>query len=138
MAVTAGLQFNSFAFIGFFAAVAVAYYALPYRLRWMLLLVASLYFYSTFQGRYVLLLVFVTLVAYVTGLGLASIRAAWRKGLLAIGIVAELSVLAAYKYADFSIGLLPAGFAGLGLAPITLPRLELLLPVGLSFYIFSA
>ena len=135
---TAGLQFNSFAFIGFFAAVAVVYYALPYRFRWMLLLVASLYFYSTFQSRYVLLLLFVTLVAYATGLGLASIRAAWRKGLLAIGIVAELSVLAAYKYADFSIGLLQAGFAGLGLDPITLPRLDLLLPVGLSFYTFSA
>ena len=100
---TAGLQFNSFAFIGFFAAVAVIYYAIPHRFRWALLLLASLYFYSTFQSRFVLLLLFATLVAYATGLGLGSVRGAWRKGLLAVGILAELSVLVAYKYADFSI-----------------------------------
>jgi D-alanyl-lipoteichoic acid acyltransferase DltB (MBOAT superfamily) len=136
--VAAGLQFNSFAFIGFFAAVAVIYYAVPHRFRWVLLLVASLYFYSTFQSRFVLLLLFATLVAYATGRGLGSIRAAWRKGLLALGIVTELSVLVAYKYADFSISILQAGFAGLGLDLIALPRLNLLLPVGLSFYTFSA
>ena len=72
------------------------------------------------------------------GFGLGSIHGAWRRGLLAVGIVAELSVLVAYKYADFSISILQAGFAGLGLDLIALPRLNLLLPVGLSFYTFSA
>ena len=54
------MLFNSFAFLAFFAIVVLLYYAVPHRWRWLLLLVASYYFYSAFQTKYVLLLAFST------------------------------------------------------------------------------
>jgi len=131
------MLFNSFAFLAFFAIVVLLYYAVPHRWRWLLLLVASYYFYSAFQTKYVLLLAFSTLVAYGVGLALPSLGRG--KLILAAGIVVELSVLVIYKYFDFFAGSLEGSLATLqGLDAIALPRLGLILPAGLSFYTFSA
>jgi len=133
------MQFNSFAFLGFFAAVVVAYYAVPHRWRWVLLLVASYYFYSTFELDYVLLLAFSTGVAFVTGLAVSRRGVGQNRAALAAGIVVELAALAAFKYFDFFAGSLETAVGTLGHynQAIALPRLGLLLPVGLSFYTFS-
>ncbi len=48
--------FNSFAFLLFFTVLAILYYLVLHRFRWMLLVAASVYFYSTFNLGYVLLL----------------------------------------------------------------------------------
>jgi alginate O-acetyltransferase complex protein AlgI len=130
------LLFNSFAFLGFFAVVTVTYYLAPARWRWLLLLVASYYFYSTFDFRYLLLLGFTTLVAY--GFGMLLARRPQRAYLL-VGVAVELSVLFIFKYFDFfasALGDLLTSINGLS-ATLALPRLELLLPAGLSFYTFS-
>ncbi|WP_173931765.1 MBOAT family O-acyltransferase [Chelativorans sp. Marseille-P2723] len=135
------MLFNSFAFLGFLALVVAAYYVLPHRWRWLLLLVASGYFYSTFQPAYLLLLAYATGVAYLVGLGLTG-RGGTRFGriLLALGVIGELSVLALFKYFDFLAASIEGAFGWLALSaePIALPRLEFLLPAGLSFYVFSA
>jgi len=133
--------FNSFAFLGFLTLVVAAYYVLPHRWRWLLLLLASSYFYSTFQPAYLLLLVYAAGVAYLVGLGLAG-RGGTRSGrlLLTLGIIGELSVLALFKYANFLAESVEGALGWLAIAaePIALPRLEFLLPAGLSFYVFSA
>ncbi len=135
------MLFNSFAFLGFFAAVAIAYYVVPHRWRWALLLVASYYFYSTFQPAYLLLLAYSTAVAY--GIGwLAAERRGTLAGrmLLSLGIVGELAVLGVFKYFNFFAGSFESALNGAGAVTeaIALPRLEFLLPAGLSFYAFSA
>lgn len=135
------MLFNSFAFLGFLTLVVAAYYVLPHRWRWLLLLLASSYFYSTFQPAYLLLLVYAAGVAYLVGLGLAG-RGGTRSGrlLLTLGIIGELSVLALFKYANFLAESVEGALGWLAIAaePIALPRLEFLLPAGLSFYVFSA
>lgn len=135
------MLFNSFAFLGFFAAVAIVYYVAPHRWRWALLLIASYYFYSTFQPAYLLLLAYATAVAY--GIGWLSAGrggTATGKLLLALGVVGELSVLAIFKYFNFFAGSFESALGGIGpiAETIALPRLEFLLPAGLSFYTFSA
>lgn len=133
------MQFNSFAFLGFFGLVALAYYLVPHRFRWVLLLLVSYWFYSSFSAPHVLLLGLATLIAYGFGLLLARGRESGAKALLALAVVVQLSILAVYKYADFLIGtvepvlgpILSAGEA------FALPRMGWLLPVGLSFYTFS-
>jgi alginate O-acetyltransferase complex protein AlgI len=130
------LLFNSFAFLTFFAVVTVAYYLAPARWRWLLLLVASYYFYSTFDIRYLLLLGFTTLIAY--GFGRLLARRP-RRAYLLVGVVVEISVLFVFKYFNFfanALGDLLTPINGVS-AILALPRLELLLPVGLSFYTFS-
>ena len=136
------MLFNSFGFLGFFAVVAVLYYVIPHRFRWVLLLAGSLYFYSIFQVSYVLLLLGLTLIVYLLALGidrLGNEPRASRKVLLAVGVVVSLAPLVIFKYFDFFMDSLeslivnvrPESEAGL------LPRLGWLLPAGLSFYIFS-
>jgi len=132
------MQFNSFAFLGFFAVLAGLYYVVPQRWRWPLLLLASYYFYSQFQIVYVLLLAYSTLCAYGFGIWLAQ-RETPSRSLLAVGIALQLAVLFLFKYVDFFAGLIEASFAPLaGAEAMALPRLGWLLPAGLSFFVFSA
>ncbi len=135
------MQFNSFTFLGFFAALVAVYYALPSRLRWPLLLVSSYYFYSQFRLGYVLLLAYSTLAAYGFGRLLEGRKdkpGAGRQ--LAAAIAAQLILLVVFKYVDFISDTLVSAL-GPVMRPgnvLALPRLGWLLPVGLSFFSFSA
>jgi D-alanyl-lipoteichoic acid acyltransferase DltB (MBOAT superfamily) len=126
--------FNSFAFLASFALFACAYYAVPRRLRWGLLLFASLAFYATFDVRYLPLLLAVTLVAYLGGRAIDRIDDPDRRRTrLALSVALVMSALVGFKYLDFlstSLGTL------LSTAPI-LPRLNVVAVAGLSFYTFS-
>ncbi|HEX9075967.1 MAG TPA: MBOAT family O-acyltransferase [Anaerolineae bacterium] len=133
------MLFNSFSFLIFFAALVVVYYLVPHRFRWILLAVASLYFYATFNVNYVLLLVACTLVAYGAGRAVARTeKPVNRKLVLVTGAIVSLLPLFVFKYFNFfaaSLGDL------LTTAQVTqdpaLPKLDWLLPAGLSFYTFS-
>lgn len=133
------MLFNSFPFLLFLLTLVAVYYILPYRWRWGALLVASYYFYSTFQVVYLLLLLYATVVAYLAGLFISR-RAVIAKMVMTLAVIAELFVLVLYKYFDFFMSSLePVMQVAYGLTePFALPRLEFLLPAGLSFYTFSA
>ena len=127
------MLFNSFAFLAFFTILVVAYYLIPHRFRWALLVVASLYFYATFNLGYVLLLLGSALVAYLVGLAMGATREPGRRRIIFFaGVVVCLAPLFVFKYFDFFAGSLDE------LLQTSLsPKLGLLLPAGLSFYSFS-
>ena len=131
---------NSFNFLLFFAATVVVYYVLPHRWRWTLLLLASYYFYSTFDPQYLLLLAAMTTVAYGFGIAVARpMRQTTKRFILTVGVLAELSALLVFKYFDFLMGSLGPVLENLNIIrdAVALPRLDLILAVGLSFYTFS-
>jgi D-alanyl-lipoteichoic acid acyltransferase DltB (MBOAT superfamily) len=102
----------------------------------MFLLIVSLYFYSTFRPDYLALLFYAIAVAWGAGLCLGKLgRTRAGSLVLAAAVVAELVVLGAFKYFDFLVDTLNSLTRPLG--DIALPRLGLLLPVGLSFFTFS-
>ncbi len=61
------MLFNSWQFAIYFIGVTAAYFALPYRMRWVLLLGASCYFYMAFIPVYILILLFTILIDYGSG-----------------------------------------------------------------------
>ena len=61
------MLFNSLHFIIFFPIVVFVYFALPYRFRWILLLIASYYFYMCWEIEYIILLIISTLIDYFAG-----------------------------------------------------------------------
>ncbi|MBD25269.1 MAG: acyltransferase [Candidatus Marinimicrobia bacterium] len=131
---------NSLNFLLFFAALVGAYYVLSHRWRWVLLLIGSYYFYSTFDPKYLFLLGATTLVAYIFGIAVAKpYTQAIRRLVLTAGILTELSSLFVFKYFDFLMGSLGPVLSSLNVVSdaIALPRLDIILPVGLSFYTFS-
>ena len=134
------MSFISFEFILFAALVIPLYFRLRFRLRWLLLLGASYIFYANWRPGYVLLIVFSTVVDYLVAIGLQAKplqRKFQRRILLACSVAANLSVLFIFKYADF-FNQTVAGIAEVLGAHWQVESLELLLPVGISFYTFQS
>ena len=131
------MVFSSLLFLFYFLpAVLVVYFLVPRRFKNVVLLVFSLAFYGWGEPVYVLLMVFSILMDYSLGrwmhtrLEKGNVRAARR--ILVLSVVCNLALLAFFKYADFLIGNLN-GLFGLGI-----PKLDLPLPIGISFYTFQA
>jgi alginate O-acetyltransferase complex protein AlgI len=110
--------------------------------RWLLLLAASYGIYAgiftAWQREPVLLLLASTLVTYGCALGLGPDKPD-RRRLLALGIVFNIGTLFVFKYTDFFLGSLESLFRQFAATrDLDIPALKLMLPVGLSFYTFSA
>lgn len=131
------MNFNSLHFILFFAVVFLLYWALPPRVRWMVLLAASYYFYLCWNVLHGLLIFGTTLLSYCAALRIAAAAKLYLKRIWLIGtLVVCLGVLFFFKYfnflADTAVSLL--GLFGLTLSPLSL---RILLPVGISFFTFQ-
>jgi D-alanyl-lipoteichoic acid acyltransferase DltB (MBOAT superfamily) len=132
------MLFNSVEFLVFYLIVVAAYFALPAKRRWMLLLASSYWFYMSWEPRYALLLLFCTLANFLSGIAIenATSPRARRVGLV-VGVTASLSLLAGFKYLDFLSENVEAALRALSLQ-VNLPIFDILLPVGISFYTFQA
>jgi len=131
------MLFNSMHFAVFFVAVTAAFFAIPVKLRPLLLLGASYYFYMSWEPGYAVLIIFTTLVCYACARGLERATAQTvRKVLLAVGVSCGLGVLFVFKYFNF-VGQALRDALGLVHVQVDWPLLEVLLPVGISFYTFQ-
>ena len=127
------VQFNSTAFFLFFPIVAVLYFALGLQLRMWLLLFASLFFYAFWSVPFSLLLVLSTFVDYfAAGIISGSDRLAVRRSALIGSLAVNLGLLGLFKYADFFSD---SAYSLLGVRPW--PELDLIMPLGISFYTFQ-
>ena len=132
------MLFNSFEFICiFFPLVTGLYFALPHRWRWLLLLVASCWFYMAFVPVYILILAFTIGVDYVAGIWIERSEGRKRKLLLTASIIANVGVLAFFKYFNFLNESIAAVVRGLGFH-YGVPDLGIILPIGLSFHTFQS
>jgi alginate O-acetyltransferase complex protein AlgI len=130
------MTFPTFEFSVFFLVILGLYYVLPHRAQNVMLLIASYIFYGWWDWRFLGLLFFSTSIDYLVGLGLVSARfERYRGALLAGSIVVQLGLLAFFKYFNFFAGSLAVLLRGLGVGIEPL-ALNILLPVGISFYTF--
>lgn len=131
------MLFNSVEFLIFLPCVCALYFALPYRWRWILLLLASYYFYAAWKPEYLILIVASTAVDYAAGLimGLTANRRV-RIGALLASIGCNFSLLFAFKYYNFFNTSVHQAAQWLGWE-YTMPGLDVILPVGISFYTFQ-
>ena len=100
---TEPVNFNSAEFLVFYAIVFVGYFCLPHRFRWMLLLVASYWFYAQWNVAYLTLIVYASGCAYSAGLLLSRRDGRFGKLILWIAIVLLLLPLLVFKYASFFV-----------------------------------
>jgi alginate O-acetyltransferase complex protein AlgI len=132
------MLFNSVQFVLFFALVVLAYFGLPQRWRWLLLLVASYVFYMSWRVEYAVLILASTFIDYAVGLNLdATEDQRRRRRLLAISIAANLGTLFFFKYWGFFSATVEGAADVFGLSA-HLPAFDVLLPVGISFYTFQS
>jgi alginate O-acetyltransferase complex protein AlgI len=123
-----------FAFLPLFLA---CYFLTPWRAKSALILVFSYAFYAWWRPEFLALLLGVTSVSYGIALAIgATADAGRRHRLLTLGVSLNLLALGYFKYANFGIESLNAALNGLGFTSIEFTHV--LLPIGLSFYIFHA
>ncbi len=131
------MLFNEPAFALFLPLVLLLYYASSTERRRWLLLGASYFFYGWWDWRFCGLVILSTVVDYACGLSIAAAtNVRRRKTFLGLSIAVNLSLLSTFKYfnffADSACGLLQ----NIGFEP-HIPTLEIILPVGISFYTFQ-
>ncbi len=132
--------FTSFTFLVFFAITFAAYWLVRGKsARLGILLVASIIFYGWWDWRFLALIGLVILVSWASALIMARPGMGERgKNLaLAAGVGVALGVLVLFKYAGFFADSFAHVLAAMGLKA-DMPTLRIILPVGISFYVFQA
>jgi len=131
------MLFNSFIFLIFLAVVIPLYYILPRKFRNPLLLIGSYFFYGYWDYRFLSLIIISTLIDFYIGKALSTtLNQQKRKNLLFISVFANLALLGFFKY----FGFFTESFAEMAnMFGVTLDALHLniILPVGISFYTFQ-
>jgi alginate O-acetyltransferase complex protein AlgI len=132
------MVFSTHVFLFLFLPLFLAlYYLLPFRFRSPLILAASYLFYAWWRLDFLLLLVGVTLLSFFAGGAVARAPpGGGARAALVFGVAGNLVALAYFKYFNFGVDSLNALLEALGARPLTL--WEVVLPIGLSFYIFQA
>ena len=131
------MTFNSIEFLIFYPIVLAAYFLLPEKFRWPMLLAASYLFYMWFSAPLFFLILFTTAVSWVSSLVIERTDSLVRKRLcLILTLITSLGVLVFFKYYNFLAGSVMSVGALFG-ASFDITLKNLILPVGISFYTFQ-
>lgn len=139
------MVFNSMSFLIFFPIVTLLYFVFPQKIRYIWLLVASYYFYMSWNAKYAILLLISTVTTYIGGLLVGYIKKQNRtskadiksKVTLGVCVFINLGILLGFKYLDFAL-LGVSRILSLMHISVSIPAFDILLPVGISFYTFQA
>ncbi|MEE8410092.1 MAG: MBOAT family protein [Myxococcota bacterium] len=133
------MLFNTVAYGVFFVVVLAAFWLVRRHrtARNLSLLAASYFFYGSWNVNYLVLILISTLLDFWVGRALGrETHAGRRRMLLAASLIGNLGLLATFKYYGFFAESLQALLESVGISA-NLPALEVLLPVGISFYTFQ-
>ncbi len=141
------MLFNSVDFLIFFPVVVLGYYIVPNKAKSVWLLIASYYFYMSWNATYALLILASTLVTYASGILIdkahkaeeasGAENPARKKAILILCLLINLGILFYFKYCNFTIDLVASLLGKIGIE-VTAPVFDIILPVGISFYTFQA
>ena len=131
------MLFNSFIFWAFFALVILLYWRLDHKRQNILLLVASYVFYGYWDWRFLSLIIISTLIDFVVAQRIESnseqsIRRRW----VLLSVFTNLGLLGFFKYFGFFVKEFALVIEAMGFNA-SLPTLNIILPVGISFYTFQ-
>ncbi|MHC8514951.1 MBOAT family O-acyltransferase [Sporosarcina sp. ITBMC105] len=129
------MVFSSLTFLFFFLPLAlILYFSCPKKMKNLVLLAVSLFFYAWGEPIYILLMIFSATVDYFHGLLIHKYRirrTGIAKAALVSSLLVNIGILSFFKYADFLVENVNA-FFGSAIQPFDLP-----LPIGISFYTFQ-
>ena len=126
------MEFASLTFILFVIPVLIIYWKLPHRFRFLALLVSSIIFIRSWHIAYPIILILSIGTTYLAGLFLEQSKN--KKTILAFSIVAQVLLLIVFKYLNFFLN----SVEKLSVFSNTSLELKILLPLGISYYIFQS
>ncbi len=131
------MVFTSHVFLLFMLVFLPAWAILRGRARQVWLLLCSLGFYGWWDVRYLPLLLLSTVIDWMAGAYVADPRRSWRRLVVGLSVLANLGVLATFKYLGWATDEVNKGLYWIGQS-WRIPEIELIVPVGLSFYTFQS
>lgn len=140
------MLFNSFDFMVFLPIVTFIYYLIPDRIKYIWLLVTSYYFYMCWNAKYAVLILSSTVITYLSGIAIEIIKNKdWenrkktlcKKLVVGLSFGGNLAILFYFKYANFAIEMLGKLMSAVNIQ-MDIPVVDVILPVGISFYTFQA
>ena len=140
------MLFNSIDFLIFFPIVTTLYFVFPHKIRNYWLLAASYFFYMCWNPKYILLLMTSTFITYLSGIVMEWIKQSDREEdkkvklknwTVAASFVLNISMLFYFKYINFALDVM-TDVLGIFHISVNVPTFDVILPVGISFYIFQA
>ncbi|HSH65391.1 MAG TPA: MBOAT family O-acyltransferase, partial [Bacteroidia bacterium] len=129
--------FNSFHFLWFYGIVTVLFFSIPSIYRNLLLLLSSYFFYMIWEPAYGFLIAFSTAISFYTALAISKRPFHKRKKGIAVCLIINLSILFFFKYFNFFNWNFRFIFNYFGFNYPIPDLLEIVLPVGISFYTFE-
>lgn len=139
------MLFNSGEFLLFFPLVTLIYFIIPQKIRCLWLLGASYFFYMGWNPKYIILLLFTTVVTYFGGILIEVLpekihfknKILIKKIIVALSVCINLGVLFYFKYINFAMTAFESICSKFNLI-FDVPEFDILLPVGISFFTFQA
>ncbi len=140
------MLFNSTQFLLFFPIAVLIYFIFPKKVRNYWLLVCSYFYYMCWNPKYILLLMASTLVTYLSGIFMERVKNSGKSEeiivrqknwIVAASFILNIGMLFYFKYINFAIDIWERIFAKLDIT-MNVPAVDVVLPVGISFYIFQA
>ena len=140
------MLFNSIQYLMFFPVVTLLYFVIPKKVRYLWLLASSYFFYMCWNAKYGLLILFSTFVTWLGGIVLDRLNrkgeegkriAGRKKAVAAICLLLNLGLLFYFKYTGFAFRTVEKIF-GMVNIKLAVPSFDIVLPVGISFFIFQA
>ncbi len=129
--------FNSLEFLIFLPIVLLFHFFTPTKYRWIPLLILSYYFYMYWDKKLIVLILFTTVVSYFSAILIERTdKKAVKKLYLLATLITSLGVLVFFKYYNFLAGSVTGVISAFGGGEFDL-TLDLILPVGISFYTFQ-
>ena len=129
------MSFNSLTYIIFIIGICILNYIVRPKYRNTILLAASYFFYIYIDSRYIFFLLFSTFISYLIAIIMERDTEKKRKFWLILGIILSIGLLFTLKYLDF-LSLSISGLLSKLNLPL-LPRINLIIPIGISFYSFT-
>ena len=131
------MLFNSLHFLIFLPITVGLFYLLAPKHRWILLFIASCYFYMAFVPAYILILFFIIIIDYVAALTIEQTKGRLKLFYLIVSLAANIGILGYFKYINFiNVNLTELfGFFGIN---FYCKNSDYALPIGLSFHTFQS
>ena len=130
------MLFNSWKFLLFFPAVVALYYLVPARIRWALLLAASMFFYMVFNPYQILFIMAMAAVSYGAAIVMEKAEGTARRRYVVAVIVVDCAFLFVFKYCNFFFDSVSSIASLLGVT-LSFAALHVLVPVGISYITFQ-
>ena len=125
------MVFSSVLFLFYFLTpLLTVYFLVPTKAKNVILFIASLIFYAWGEPKYILLMLFSVFFNYMSGIWID--KSPNKKRIMIINVVVNLGLLVFFKYTNFIISWADVFF------PDGAPVLNIILPIGISFYTFQA